>query len=94
MRLSTKSDDPMSGYFLFKKKIFYRSEKKMFLRGYKILADLLINTKKNIKINHIYIDFYKRNAGKTKMNLRIILILIKFIFWILSAKAKKKLSIF
>jgi dolichol-phosphate mannosyltransferase len=83
-----KSDDPMSGYFLFKKKLFYRSEKKMFLKGYKILADLLVNTNKDIKINHIYIDFYKRNAGKTKMNLKIILILLKFIFWILSAKVK------
>ena len=56
-----KSNDPMSGYFLFKKKIFYRSQKKMFLKGYKILADILINSSKEIKISHIYINFYKRN---------------------------------
>ena len=89
-----KSNDPMSGYFLFKKEIFYKSQKKMFLKGYKILADLLINAGKEIKISHIYINFYKRNAGKTKMDMKIIFTLMKFILWILTAKVRNKLAIF
>ena len=89
-----KSNDPMSGFFLFKKKIFYKSQKKMFLKGYKILADLLANTDKDTKISHIYIEFYKRNAGKTKMDLKIILILINFISSILLSKVKNKLTTF
>lgn len=73
-----KSLDPMSGFFLFKKEIFMKSKKKMFLRGYKILADLLSNSYRQIKIEHIYIDFYKRKSGQTKMNLNIIFLLILF----------------
>ncbi len=89
-----KSNDPMSGYFLFKKKIFYKSQKKMILKGYKILADLLANTDKDTKISHIYIDFYKRNAGKTKMDIKIILILVYFLSRILLSKIRNKLTIF
>ena len=66
----------------------------MFLKGYKILADLLANTDKDTKISHIYIEFYKRNAGKTKMDLKIILILINFISSILLSKVKNKLTTF
>tara|TARA_Y100000768_G_scaffold119224_1_gene88091 strand:- start:434 stop:877 length:444 start_codon:yes stop_codon:yes gene_type:complete len=75
---NNKSLDPMSGFFLFKKEIFIKSKKKMFLRGYKILADLLANSYRQIKIEHIYIDFYKRKNGQTKMNLSIIFVLILF----------------
>ena len=66
----------------------------MILKGYKILADLLANTDKDTKISHIYIDFYKRNAGKTKMDIKIILILVYFLSRILLSKIRNKLTIF
>ena len=47
----------------------------MYLKGYKILADILLNTKK-LKIDHILIDFYKRQHGKSKMNLKVVFNLI------------------
>ena len=39
--LGKKTSDPMSGFFMFKKNIFIRSQKKLIKRGYKILLDLL-----------------------------------------------------
>ena len=51
----------------------------MYLSGYKILADLLTNVYKHVKIGHIFIDFYQRNNGKTKMNIKVIYLLIKFL---------------
>ena len=70
-----KSLDPMSGFFIFKKKLYSKYKKKMYLKGYKILADILLNTKK-LKIDHILIDFYKRQHGKSKMNLKVVFNLI------------------
>ena len=74
-----KSYDPMSGFFIFKKELFLKSKKYMYLSGYKILADLLTNAHRNIKIKHIFISFYQRNTGKTKMNVKVIYLLIKFL---------------
>ena len=76
---NNKSYDPMSGFFLIKKELFQKSKNNMYLKGYKILADLLSNSYRNIKIEHIFIDFYKRYNGKTKMNIKIIYLLIKFL---------------
>ena len=44
--LNIKTKDPMS-FFLFKKTIFLKSKKLYFGKGFKILADLLINSKQN-----------------------------------------------
>ena len=39
--LGNKTSDPMSGFFMFKKKIFIKSQDKLIKKGYKILLDLL-----------------------------------------------------
>ena len=73
------SIDPMSGFFLFKKKIYKKNKNKLFLSGFKILADL-IYSRNNYKIKDIEIKFDYRIKGKSKLNIKILLILIKFIF--------------
>ena len=69
----------MSGFFLFKKKIYTQNKKKLFLKGFKILADLIF-IKKNFKTKDIKIKFNYRKKGKSKLNLKITLIIIEFIF--------------
>jgi len=78
--LGNKTKDPMSGFFIFKKKIFFENKKKMYGKGYKILADLIYTSKKKLTIKDITINFDRRIKGKSKMNLKILIILIKFIF--------------
>jgi len=73
------SIDPMSGFFLFKKKIYKKNKNKLFLSGFKILADL-IYSRNNYKIKDVEIKFDYRIKGKSKLNIKILLILIKFIF--------------
>ena len=75
-----KTSDPMSGFFLFKKKIYFENKKYFFGRGFKILADLLINSKKSLKTKDLYIDFKRRYENESKMNYKILLILIQFYF--------------
>ena len=73
-----KTDDPMSGFFLFKKAIYEKNKNKLFLKGFKILADLIF-LNNNFKIDDIKIKFNYRKKGKSKLNLNITLIIIQFI---------------
>tara|TARA_B100000674_G_C37836634_1_gene913190 strand:- start:522 stop:1232 length:711 start_codon:yes stop_codon:yes gene_type:complete len=75
-----KTIDPMSGFFIFKKEIYKKNKKKLFLKGFKILADL-IYCEKNLKIKDYIIKFDYRKKGKSKLNFKILLILLQFIFF-------------
>ena len=77
--LGNKTSDPMSGFFMFKKKIYIKSEKKMFKKGYKILLDLLYNKSQKIKVIDVKINFDSRMRGKSKMNVKILFYLISMI---------------
>ncbi len=76
--LGYKTDDPLSGFFCFKKKIIYK--KKLFGKGYKILSDIIYSSK-NLKIKDLEIKFNHRIRGESKMNLRILILILYFIFF-------------
>tara|TARA_B100001057_G_scaffold501033_1_gene619864 strand:+ start:2334 stop:3038 length:705 start_codon:yes stop_codon:yes gene_type:complete len=67
--------DPMSGFFIFRKKIYLENKHKLYKKGYKILFDL-ITSKKNLNISDINIKFLRRGEGQSKMSLKIIIILV------------------
>ena len=69
-----KTNDPMSGFFIFKREIFLKNKNKLFGKGYKILFDL-ITVDKKLKIKDIEINFLKRDKGYSKMDFKIVLIL-------------------
>ena len=75
-----KTSDPMSGFFMFKKKLFKKNKKFYFGKGFKILADILINSREKLKTKDMYIDFNRRYESESKMNFKILLILIQFYF--------------
>ena len=77
--LGNKTSDPMSGFFVFKKEIFSKSEKKMIKKGYKILLDLLYIKNQNVEVIDVNINFDSRMKGKSKMSLKILLYLISMI---------------
>ena len=81
-----KTIDPMSGFFLFKKKIFIKNKLFFFGKGYKILADILFNSKSNILVKDYIITFDLRFKDKSKMNFITLLNLIKLYFHILKNK--------
>ena len=76
--LKKYTNDPMSGFFLFKKEIYLNSNS-FFSKGFKILIDLIYNSKENIKLKDVYIDFNHRKANKSKMNFKILIYIIEFI---------------
>ena len=78
--LGFKTNDPMSGFFIFKKKIFIENKSKLFSRGYKILADLIYSSKSQLKIKDQFIVFDQRDMSSSKLNLRILLLVLIFLF--------------
>ena len=73
-----KTSDPMSGFFIFRKKIYKKNKKYYFGKGFKILADILINSRDKLKTTDVYIDFNRRYESESKMSFKILLILIQF----------------
>ena len=82
--VGNKTLDPMSGFFLFKKNIFTKNKKRLFSKGYKILSDLIYSPLnfENFKVRDHTIRFKARRKGKSKMNLKVLFNILKFIFFI------------
>ena len=74
-----QTSDPMSGFFLIKKKIFNKSKKKLYGKGYKILFDIILSCKIK-KILDYQIKFKIRKKNKSKMNFIVLMHLILLIF--------------
>ncbi len=71
--------DPMSGFFLIKKKVFKSVEKKLILLGYKILIDIVLSSTKKLDIKEVFINFRIRDKGYSKMRLKILIQLVLFL---------------
>ena len=71
-----KIKDPMSGFFLIKKKVYTKTKKKLILLGYKILMDIVLSSNKNLLIQEVNINFKIRNSGFSKMRFKILLQLV------------------
>ena len=77
--LGRKTSDPMSGFFMFKKEVFTKSQKKLIKKGYKILLDLIYIKNQRVKIIDVNINFDSRIKGKSKMSLKILIDLVSMI---------------
>ena len=73
-----KTIDPMSGYFIFKKQIYEKNKSFLFFKGYKILIDLIYSNKQDLDVRDIIINFRYRRGGVSKMNYKILIIIIIF----------------
>jgi dolichol-phosphate mannosyltransferase len=78
--LSYKISDPMSGFFMFKKKIFHTHKNTLYGKGWKILADLIYN-KENFSVCEFQFKFLKRLENKSKMNFEVLKNIIKLLLF-------------
>ena len=84
-----KTSDPMSGFFIFKKNIYNSNKRLLFKKGYKILFDL-ITVNQKLKIYDLKINFLIRKSGFSKLNFKIVRILINHIFFKILLKQEIK----
>ena len=69
--LKHKIKDPMSGYFMIKKEVFEKIKDKLNSKGYKVLLEIVFNSK-NIKIKETPYTFQKREEGESKLSSKVI----------------------
>ena len=79
--LGRRVSDPMSGFFIFKKKIYTSNKKNIYGKGFKLLFDLIYFSKRPLKIKEYMIIFNKRKNNKSKMNLKVICHILVAIFY-------------
>ncbi len=87
--LKIKLNDPMSGFFVFKKIIYKKNQKYLFKKGYKILLDLFYNPVEKYKFKEIKFKFEHREKGSSKMSFKVILNIISLLFFKLKIKNEK-----
>ena len=69
--LGKKTSDPMSGFFMFKKEVYRKSQERLIKKGYKILLDLIYIQNQKVKVIDVDINFDSRIKGKSKMSIKI-----------------------
>ena len=72
--------DPMSGYFIIKKKIFKKCKNNLYGTGFKILFDIIYTFKIN-RTSDYKIRFKTRIKHKSKMSYKVLYLLIKLFFY-------------
>jgi dolichol-phosphate mannosyltransferase len=84
--LGYRTADPMSGFFIFKKSIYLRNKSRLYGLGFKILFDLLYAEIDFLLIKEFPFKFNNRKYHKSKMNFKILYILVKMIMFYFKKK--------
>ncbi len=80
---SSNISDPLSGFFVVKKSKIYEKERFLYKKGFKIVMDYYLLLKNKIKITEIPISLNKRQNGESKLNFKILYLIIKQVFFYL-----------
>ena len=80
---SSNISDPLSGFFVVKRSKIDEKEKFLYKNGFKIVMDYYLLLKNKIKITEIPISLNKRQNGKSKLNFKILYLIIKQVFFYL-----------
>lgn len=83
----TDVNDPMSGYFFFRRRVIDDVELKP--KGYKILLEILVKGKYN-GFKEIYFSFGKRYHGKSKLGIKVYLDYLVHLIYLYAYKIKNR----
>ena len=78
---SSNISDPLSGFFVVKKSKIYEKERFLYKKGFKIVMDYYLLLKNKTKITEIPISLNKRQNGESKLNFKILYLIIKKVFF-------------
>jgi len=66
--LRTDLRDPLSGYFMLKREMFDNAVRRLSGKGFKILLDIMINTRGPVSYKELPYTFRTRKQGASKLN--------------------------
>jgi len=72
--------DPMSGYFMLSRQLFYRTVRSLSGKGFKILLDILASAPKDTKVTEIPFTFRSRQWGASKLDSAVVWEFLVLIF--------------
>lgn len=67
-----KMSDPLSGFFLMPRTLYDETKHRVSGVGFKILLDIILSSRRTLKIFEVPFDFRKRNSGESKLDISII----------------------
>ena len=70
--LRVQTSDPMSGFFLMRRSIVVKAEPRLSRDGFKLLADILVQGGRAMKIEEVPYVFGPRLTGQSKLDERVL----------------------
>jgi dolichol-phosphate mannosyltransferase len=74
--LPVRLSDPMSGFFMLPRGLFEELARKLNGQGFKILVDLMLSSRRKLRVLEVPARFRERAAGESKMDA---LVMIQFV---------------
>jgi dolichol-phosphate mannosyltransferase len=71
--LKTKLADPMSGFFMLRREVFWAAAHRLSGQGFKILIDLLASSPRPLAVRELPFTFRARQAGESKLDSMVVL---------------------
>lgn len=75
-----KVNDPMSGFFAVKRSVFENVLPKLNPKGFKILLDFLVHTKRTTKVKELPFTFALRTHGESKLSRRVQIEFLEYLY--------------
>ncbi|MEQ1670748.1 MAG: glycosyltransferase family 2 protein [Hyphomicrobium sp.] len=70
--LGTTVSDPMSGFFMIRRRVVHELAPKLSIHGFKILLDILVSSNGRLKIAEVPFTFRTRKFGASKLDSRVV----------------------
>ncbi len=70
--LKVDLSDPMSGFFMVRKRAFHDAVRKVSGKGFKILLDLFASSPRPLKFAELPFEFRERHAGESKLDTLVV----------------------
>jgi dolichol-phosphate mannosyltransferase len=64
--------DPLSGFFMCRREVFERAQRRMTGQGFKILLDLLASSPEPLRVRELPYSFRERQRGESKLDTLIV----------------------
>lgn len=78
--IRSRLTDPLSGFFMLRKKVFLELSPRLYGKGFKILLDIFASSPKPLNFTEVPLKFGTRHSGESKLDTTVALEFIGLLF--------------